>query len=334
VSQQLRTPLSLHFYRAIPVLRRTLRAGATSVRDASGADAGLRSAVAQNLIEGPGLKVAIRILHATGGHGDGYLASGQSVHPFPPYPGSPDTRVDGPDEARRRARELIRAGADVLKVAVTGGGFGKSRPAADSLTMRPDELQEIVAEGNAAKVPVMAHAHSAEGAVMAAKAGVSSVEHGTFIDQEAAKHLAAAGTFLVPTLLASATLRHWDRLRYGPLFDRHLEAVGLAVDAGVRIAAGTDGGLAPHGGILREIDLLRSAGLDLVSALMAATGNGADLLRLTGQRGHITVGGAADLLVVRGELAEGPLEPRLLQVWKAGKCYSPMSPEYDIAAEN
>ena len=314
----LQTPLSLRFFEAIPVLREALHGGATYVRDASGADAGVRAAVDEGIIEGPKLKVAIRMIHTTGGAGDGYVASGMATRPFPPYPGSPDTVIDGPLEARNMARQIIRSGADVIKVAVTGASFAGRHPSAFQLKMREDELAEIVAEAQSSGIPVMAHAHSAEGAAMASKAGVSSVEHGTHIDREAAQLMAKNRTFLVPTLLASATLRARDSAQYSRLFERHIAALGLAIGAGVPIAAGSDAGMSAHGKILAELDAMCAAGLDKFSAIAAATTGGARLLDLGDHYGCIRPGSVADLLVIQGDLASGSLEGRLRQVWQRG----------------
>jgi imidazolonepropionase-like amidohydrolase len=316
--KSLQTPLSLRFYQAIRTLRDTVQGGATWARDASGADAGVREAVRQNLLTGPRLRVAIRMIHTTGGHGDGYVHSGQPLRPFPPYPGSPDTVIDGSGDARRVARQLIRAGADVLKIAISGGSLRGDRPDARKSLMREDEIAEVVAEATAAGIPVMAHTHNAEAAATAARCGVTSVEHGTFADKQAMLTLAEHGTYLVPTLLASHTHYQRDPARFGQLHEAHLQAVGCAISAGVRIAAGTDGGIAGHGQILSEVDLLHRAGLSMTEAVRATTETGADLLGISRSYGAICMGAPADLVLIRGSVADAPLAPRLRQVWKDG----------------
>jgi imidazolonepropionase-like amidohydrolase len=276
--RDLNTPLSLRLFEALENLRSALAGGAVYVRDGSGADAGMRMAVANHVVTGPRMKVAIRIMHTVGGHGDGYLASGQTVRPFPPYPGSPDTVFDGPADARRVARALLRDGADVLKVAVTGGTLTGLRADAERVKIRPDELAEIVAEARLAGVPVMAHAHGAAGAAFAARAGVTSVAHGTFLDDEAAQVLARCGTVLVPTLSASWALRERDPSAYGPIYERHVKAVQSALAAGVSIVVGTDAGIAPHGLVLSEVDHLVAAGMPVHEAIDAAAARAAALL--------------------------------------------------------
>src|SRR5207248_2196622 len=114
-------PFSLRFYEALHHLQATQRVGITTVRDAGGADLGLRTAIERGLVEGPRMQISISMLSQTGGHGDDWLPSGCLLAIFPPYPGFPDTVVDGPVEMRRKVRELVRAGADVIKVATSGG---------------------------------------------------------------------------------------------------------------------------------------------------------------------------------------------------------------------
>jgi imidazolonepropionase-like amidohydrolase len=119
----LQRPLSYRFYEAIQNLAATLAAGITTVRDAAGADAGIKPAVEDGLVQGPRLQISLTLLTLTqtGGHGDGWYPSGQEVHFWPVYPGMPDGLVDGPEAMRRKVRELVRAGADVIKVATSGG---------------------------------------------------------------------------------------------------------------------------------------------------------------------------------------------------------------------
>jgi imidazolonepropionase-like amidohydrolase len=117
----LQAPFSYRFFETVRNLAATLAAGITMVRDAAGADAGVKKAVADGLVPGPRLQISVTLLSQTGGHGDGWFPSGQVVEFWPPYPGMPDGLVDGPEAMRRKVRELIRAGADVIKVATSGG---------------------------------------------------------------------------------------------------------------------------------------------------------------------------------------------------------------------
>src|SRR5207245_1818070 len=117
----MQTPFSYQFYDAIRNLEATLRVGITTVRDAGGADLGVKQALEERIVQGPRVQISIAMLSQTGGHGDGWLPSGARSEIFPVYPGCPDSIVDGPDEARRKVRELVRAGAEVIKIATSGG---------------------------------------------------------------------------------------------------------------------------------------------------------------------------------------------------------------------
>ena len=209
-------PFSMQFFEAVRNLRTVLDLGITTVRDAWGSDQGVKQAVRTGLVAGPRLLITIRMISQTGGHADGYERCGAMNPIFPAYPGSPDGTVDGIEEVRLRVRELIRAGADGIKVAASGGVLS---PNTDSNLpqLRLDELTELVAEANHAGRWVMAHCHSAAGARNAIDAGVRSIEHGSFLDDEVLALMADRGTWLVPTLLAAHGV---SRARGG----RHVDA--------------------------------------------------------------------------------------------------------------
>src|ERR671926_89141 len=199
--RQLQTPFSYPFYEAVHNLRSTLALGITHVRDAGGADLGVAEAVRTGLIAGPRMQIAVSMLSQTGGHGDGWHVCGAEVPLMGPHPGRPDTVVDGPHEMRRTVRELLRAGADVLKVA-TSGGVLSARDDPRHPHFRPAELDVLVEEARAAHVAVMAHAQGAEGIKAAVRAGIRSIEHGIYLDDEAIDLMLERGTWLVPTLAA------------------------------------------------------------------------------------------------------------------------------------
>ncbi len=115
------TPFSLHFYQSVNYMRRTLDAGITSVRDAGGADLGVKQAVEQGIVPGPRMQISVTVLGITGGHVDGWMPSGATLDLFPPYPGSPSGICDGVEEVRKKVREVLRAGAEVVKICSTGG---------------------------------------------------------------------------------------------------------------------------------------------------------------------------------------------------------------------
>src|SRR5580704_17427630 len=182
--RRLQQPFSYQFYEAARNLAATLDCGITTVRDAGGADLGIQQAVADGLIEGPRMRIAITILSQTAGHGDGWLPSGLHAPLLVSHPGRPPGIVDGPEEMRKRVREIVRAGAVVIKVC-TSGGVLSPRDDPRHAHFRPDELAALMAEATAAGLPVMAHAQATEGIKNAIRAGVRSIEHGIYLDDEA-----------------------------------------------------------------------------------------------------------------------------------------------------
>ncbi|HEY4348631.1 MAG TPA: amidohydrolase family protein, partial [Gaiellaceae bacterium] len=249
---------------------------------------------------------------------------------FPSYPGAPDAVVDGTVEARRVVRELVRAGADWIKVATTGGF---SSPVSDPTRphLRPDELEEIEAEAAAAGRPVMAHAQGLAGVKNAVAAGVRSVEHGVWLDDEAIGRMLEQGTWLVPTLLVPVWSRENGRAQ--PKFDldatieAHADSFRRAAAAGVRIAMGTDCGIVPHGINLRELELMVERGLTPAEALVAATSSAAELLGIGDSAGTIEPGKRADLVVVEGDpLDVVGLRDRIAAVYQDGALVTPFLP--------
>lgn len=307
--QLVETPFSLQFYKAAANLQKTLDVGITSVRDAGGADQGVKEAVERGMIPGPRMQISISMLSQTGGHGDDWSICGADVPFFVPHPGRPSGLVDGPQEVRKRVRELIRAGADVIKVATTGGVLS-ARDDPRHPHFRDDEIAEMTAEASAAGLHVMAHAQGAGGIKAALRNGVRSIEHGIFLDDEAIEMMLARGAWLVPTLHApraviaaadaglplAASVVEKARM----VASAHRESVTRAHAAGVRIAMGTDCGVGPHGTNLEELELMVEAGLSPLEALHATTGSAAELLDVAGDRGTLRPGLRADLVLVDG----------------------------------
>src|SRR3954453_2388331 len=279
----LQTPFSYGFYEAVHNLRRTLALGITSVRDAGGADLGVAEAVRNGLIAGPRMQIAISMLSQTGGHGDGWHVCGGGGPPRQPPPGRPRTVVDGPDEMRRTVRELLRAGADVLKVA-TSGGVLSARDDPQHPHFRRAELDVLVEEAEAAGVAVMAHAQSTAGIKAAVRAGIRSIEHGIFLDEEAIDLMLERGTWLVPTLSApravleavagGAALPEAMLAKAVAVQKVHDASVARAAEAGVRIAMGTDTRVGPHGTNLGELPLMAGGGLAPAPGWRAPTRGG------------------------------------------------------------
>ena len=323
------TPFSYPFYEAVANLRRTLDCGITTVRDAGGADLGVKRAVADGVIPGPRLQIAVSMISQTGGHGDGWTPSGHAVPLFGPHPGRPSGIADGPDEVRRVVRQLIRAGADVIKVA-TSGGVLSARDDPRHGHFRDEEVAVMVAEAEAAGITVMAHAQATEGIKVAIRNGVRSIEHGVYLDDESIELMLDWGTWLVPTLLAPRAVL--DAAAGGVQFpdavlakatmvlDDHTESVRRAIAAGVTIAMGTDSGVGPHGDNLRELALLVDCGMTPAQALHAATQSAAELLDLADDLGTVEPGKRADLVVVDGDALEvGTLRDRIRAVYQDGR---------------
>lgn len=320
-------PFSLEFFEAAANLRRILDSGVTTVRDAGGADLGVRTAVERGFVEGPRMTISISVLSQTGGHADGWNVHGDLQRLLVPHPGRPDCVVDGVDGMRRRVRELLRAGADTIKVCASGGVMS-TRDDPRHPQFSPEELKVCVDEAAAAGVSVMAHAHGAAGVKQALRAGVRSIEHGVFLDDECLDLFLEHDAWLVPTLMAPASLvaaidagmavTPEIEAKARTIAATHLDAVRRAHAAGVRIAMGTDSGVFAHGSSPDELGWLMRAGLAPAEALVAATSSAADLLGLA-DVGRISPGRAADLVVLAGDLGDlHQFRDNLRMVFRAG----------------
>lgn len=322
-------PFSYPFFLAAKHLKATLEAGITSIRDAGGADLGVKEAVQNGVIPGPRMQISLTMISQTGGHGDDWHVSGSEIPMMAKHPGVPSNIVDGPDEMRRKVRELHRMGADVIKVA-TSGGVASPRDNPAHAHFRPAELEVLVEEATAAGMFVMAHAQAADGIKNAIRAGIRSIEHGIFLDDEGIDLMLRHKTWLVPTLVAplgvietaeaggsiSATVLAKARA----VVDTHRDAVRRAIAAGVRLAMGTDTGVTAHGLNLRELPLMAELGMSPPAVLEATTRSAAQLLGVADERGTIEPGKLADLVVVRGDPYElGTIRERIQSVWLAGR---------------
>jgi imidazolonepropionase-like amidohydrolase len=310
-SELLRTPITEWSLRAAANMARTLRAGVTFVRDAGGADAGMRDAVAKGYVEGPRLQVAVMPLCQTGGHFDGFLP-GPGIELFdgylvPEYPGRPPYRVDGVDEMRRTVRMLLRGGADWIKLCATGG-ITSAYTEDDEPELTLEEIEVAVEEAARKGKGVMAHAFGGQGLDNAVAAGVRSIEHGLFLTEEQASRMASAGTWLVPTLVIVRDLIRWARDGIGsPATIRKAleiepklgDVVAIARDAGVRIALGTDFVQSDqHGLNLEELLLMSHAGLTPAETFRAATVGGAELCGVADRYGRIAPGQVFDAILL------------------------------------
>jgi imidazolonepropionase-like amidohydrolase len=277
------------------------------------------------------MQISITILSQTGGHGDGWQVCGAHMPGFlrVTHPGKPDNIVDGPDEMRKKVRELVRAGADVIKVC-TSGGVLSPRDDPRHGHFRNDELDVLVAEASAAGKWVMAHAQATDGIKSAVRAGIRSIEHGIYLDDEAIEMMIARGTYLVPTLVAPmGVLEAVDRGIAVPAYaiektklviDVHRDSIRRAIAAGVKIAMGTDSGVTPHGNNLRELEQMVACGMTPLQALVASSSTAAELMGLRDDRGTIEVGKRADLVVATGDgTGVRGLRERITHVFQGGQ---------------
>ncbi|MDF1604526.1 amidohydrolase family protein [Nocardioides sp. YIM 152315] len=283
-------------------MRETLHAGVTTVRDLGGIDAGYREAISRGLIEGPRLQVAVRLMSHTGGHADFRLPSGFDpcaiLEPF-------NELADTPDEARLATRRLLRDQADVIKICASGGVNSPSdQPEDEGMTV--EEIAAVVEETRRHRgVPVAAHAQGTQGIKNAVRGGVTSIEHGYLLDDEAIDLMVERGTFLVPTLstfhapgqdFAASAAAKKQRL-----LDVAMERLSEAVRRDVKVALGTDSGVGAHGHNLAELAHLTDIGLSPLAAITAGTRTAAELMRMDADFGSVEVGKVADLVVCQGD---------------------------------
>lgn len=327
--QRVTRPFSYQFYEAAQHLAATLATGVTTVRDAGGADLGIQQAVEDGLIQGPRVLLAVNIIGQTGGHTDGWFPSGLDLPLSTPHPGRPAGIADGPDQMRKVVRQMLRAGANVIKICTTGGVLSLTDDPAHT-QFNAAEIEVAVAEARACDVDVMAHAQGTEGIKNAIRAGVRSIEHGIYLDDEAISMMLERGTWLVPTLVAPlAVLEAADAGANIPaavlakarvVIEAHTASVRAAISAGVNIAMGTDSGVGPHGQNLRELALLQDCGMTAQQALTAASGDAARLCRLQDVVGQVTPGLQADLVIASGGIENlHTLTDRIEQVWTRGQ---------------
>ena len=289
--------------------RKTLLAGFTTVRNLGddGATLALREAIARGWTDGPRIVDAGRSISTTSGHMDRRLGVVEDLHPAI----STENLCDGADACRKAVRNQVARGADVIKIATTGGvnsrigaGLGKQ--------MFDDEARAIVETARLYGKKVAVHAHGADGITLALKMGADSVEHGTLMDDEAIALFKKTGAYYVPTL--STVNGYLERIAkdpnaYPPAVRAKIDwrigitgkALEKAVPAGVKIAFGTDAGVSKHGRNADEFELLVKHGMTPMQAIVAATTNAADLLGLSKEVGSIEPGKSADIIAVSGD---------------------------------
>lgn len=296
-------------YTALLNARKTLLAGFTTVRDLGGDPRlviSLRDAIAAGQLSGPSILSAARMVSVSGGHGDGRNGVNRGLAGLVSSGGN---TCNGADDCRRATREQISAGADVIKFAATGGVLSNV-PGGLNQQMMDDEMRAVVQTAKMFGRKVAAHAHGVNGVNAALRAGVDSIEHGTFTNAETFKLYRETGAYYVPTLLApAAALADGKRGALTPAqFEKARMAAGNAeksfgeaVREGVKIAFGTDTGVSPHGRNAEEFALMVRNGMAPAAAIRSATVDAAELLGLSDKIGTIAVGKDADIIAVRGD---------------------------------
>ncbi|MBV8130906.1 MAG: amidohydrolase family protein [Alphaproteobacteria bacterium] len=299
-------PQSTRALRTAKVLQDTLAAGYTAVRDGAGLDTGFKRAIDEGLITGPRLVVSLCIVSPIGGIGDQVSPSGFSCC-VPNDPLLPDSVVSSLADVRPVVRRIVRAGADVIKCATTGGASSRPGHGPRDGAFNLDEMQALTDEAHALDRRVMCHALGGRGLRTAIEAGVDSIEHGCYLNEEPEllDMMAERGIFFVPTFAVyeyhrKSALPH-IRERAHHLREPHVESLRRAFAAGVKIAAGTDAGGHGHPSNAMEIECLVKAGLTPLQAVRAATGWAAECLGLERDIGTVEKGKLADLAVVAGD---------------------------------
>lgn len=307
----------------------TLMAGFTTVRnlgDRGEITAALRKAIDKGLVIGPRIFTAGKSLATTGGHADptnGYRAGLRAD------PGPVEGVVNSVADARKAVRQRYKNGADLIKITATGGVLSQAKNGQNPQFF-DEELAAIVATAASYGFKVAAHAHGVEGMQRAIRAGVASIEHGTFMDAATMRLMKKHGTYLVPTILAGDFVAKKAKIDgYFPDIVRPKAAAigpkiqatfGRAYRAGVKIAFGTDSGVSAHGDNAQEFALMVEAGMPAMQAIVSATTNAAQLLDMRAQLGSISVGKYADVVAVKGNPVEDiTLLENIGFVMKAGK---------------
>jgi imidazolonepropionase-like amidohydrolase len=296
-------PLSLFFYKGVENMRRTVNAGVTTVRDGGLADYGVKMAVEKGLITGPRMQISVTPLSITGGHFDFWLKSGFDMKIS--YPGFPDSICDGVENVRRKVREIMRAGAEVIKVMATGGVIS-ANDSPEHPQFSKEEFKVIIDEARTRGLKTMAHAHGAEGIKNAVEAGIDSVEHGTYLDREAIDMILEREVYLVPTLITqqfnkiaaeSGSIPEYgvdDAIRIADIHKKNMEK---AYKAGVTLLMGTDCGVIEHGVNLQELGFLCEIGMTPMEAIMSGTKIAAERLGWQDKIGTLEAGKLADIVI-------------------------------------
>jgi imidazolonepropionase-like amidohydrolase len=311
---ELQKPIAERALDASVNARITLLAGFTTVRDVGSElylDAGLRNAIRRGVVPGPRMLVSVHAIGATGGHCDD--SAGFRAGLFGKETGPEEGVTNSPEEARYAVRLAHKYGATVIKTCATGGVLSPT-DAVDTPQLTQEELNALVDEAHALRLKAAAHAHGAEGAKRAIRAGIDSIEHGSFLDDEALDLMVKHGTYLVPTLMAPQGLS--EQLQRGVYFPPAIREKAEAAIAtirdtfrkalakGVKIGLGTDAAVYQHGRNAEEFHQMTDLGMKPIDALKAGTSADAELLGLADKIGTLETGKSADIVAVPGDPVE------------------------------
>jgi imidazolonepropionase-like amidohydrolase len=314
--------------RATEYARRTLHSGFTTVRNLGArdfVDVGLRNAIEAGVVPGPRMLVAAKSLGSRGGHCD---RTGYPYLLFGKETGIEDGIAAGPDGFRDAVRFQVKYGADVIKVCASGGVLSPGDEV-DTPQLTQSELDALVDEAHRLRKKAAAHSHGLEAAKAAIRAGIDSIEHGSFLDEEALRSMKTRGTYLVPTAMAVEYTARRPRA-YPPEIaakaraaaEAHAGMLRAAIRLGVPIAFGTDSGVSPHGRNAEEFGLLVAHGMSPAAALRSATAAAAALLGPDPRLGTLEAGKEADVVAVAGDpLADIKATERVRFVMKGGTVF-------------
>jgi imidazolonepropionase-like amidohydrolase len=287
--------------------RRTLEAGFTTVRNVGAydfVDVGLKNAINAGITEGPRMLTAVHGIGSVGGHFDDYSFPPDRVKPWGPMEGI----CTGPEQCREAVRYQMKWGADVIKIAASGGVLSEADPV-DVPQLTPEEMSAIVSEAHKWRRKVAAHCHGDAAARLAIEAGVDSIEHGSFLTEDTLKLMKAKGVYLVPTRMAVYWVNKMVDTYPPPIAAKARAAAAAhgamfktALRVGVPIAFGTDAGVYPHGMNAMEFGLMTDLGMSPAAALLSGTREAAKLLGVADDVGTLEAGKAADIVAVPGNV--------------------------------
>lgn len=296
--------------KGVQYAEKTLLAGFTTIRnlgDGHNETVALRNAINKGMVKGPRIYTAAKSIATTGGHADPTNGRSKSIMGDP---GPIDGVINGVAEARKAVRQRYKDGADLIKITATGGVLSVAKSGQNPQFM-DDELEAIVRTAKDYGMTVAVHAHGKEGMLRAIKAGVTSIEHGTYMDKEVFKQMKKHGTYYVPTIMAGKWVAEKAKIdgffpelvrpkaaTIGPLIQQTFTE---AYNAGIKIAFGTDSGVSAHGDNGLEFSLMVEAGMKPIEAIRSATQSAATLLGISDNLGTIEVGKLADLVAVKGD---------------------------------